>query len=1010
MLYLAGSGNEVAQAFGGRLFADFNDLIVIGTALTLGAAAWLLFAQVLPTWTLLARSLPRESLHHGVINLYWQALITLSGIFFRGFQTRSLHKAARLRIEIELLNPIPERPRRLKYQDEEEYAEAREQWKKDKKDWQNDKKKLLHALVYEEEADRSIDVDTCSPLIDNDGIDRYFNALVSQRQFANEPNFLAKVTIRSGFVAPLHLLGGVLARYEEDWQPIVEEYGRSVIRSGDTLRYSQARRVQAFIFDCWLLWGPSIPICTCPEWHGDVALQYGFGDENNSLVLRVNSPEILRTLGGPNNAHAGVEKPMQLDGFALQTRVSGKLKWGPTLGDTGFCPAQRAIWHDKRLVLDITGEVHGIRRSGGTEEQVFALYYSAYLWIIFVMCEVKDGKPGEPLNPRHQWRDLIPFFIHGNIADAESFDFNASQLARIALNGALELLRADEDLALRFGCGIDETACGYEELYFISAKTIRQRMLDFLAKDRAEDKSVLARLDLEFEQTRPFKDGDYSACALPGIVTDYYNEGKDMPTLHELRFTRKSDMDLLQRFYHECFIPEFPNSDERETLEQIKEYLHRKETGWYGKNNYHVVVMLDGDIPIGGSISDYLVEPNAGVIEYLIVSPDHRGTGLGGQLIEHAERLLHEDSQRSRGRRLDWILSEMDDPYVTPGPTNRFDPFVRPRIWHKWGYKLLNFPYVQPALSASTKPVSNLLLSAKPCSGRFIDSVPAADLRTLIREYLRWAMRIDLPDGNKEFDEMSQFLERRGSIRLVSLSDYLGWEKAPQLLYINEVVNEKDSKLGDAITVYDQVFQDRDTAIGSAEFRKAFEPDGLYYRPNYRYHLWTLSRDADGKCEGMASFLTMPSAGFGGYVGFFEPLRGSGKLSHLGARMEERMVRDGSQARGWYIECDDEEERDIFLKLGFRELDVNYLQPALPGRNIEAPDRFLHLLYKPFGRVYADVEQPQIKTSEFLQAVREIYESIYDIPNPNECTAFNTLEESVKGDEFVPFKPTLSIA
>jgi hypothetical protein len=178
MLYLAGSGNEVAQAFGGRLFADFNDLIVIGTALTLGAAAWLLFAQVLPTWTLLARSLPRESLHHGVINLYWQALITLSGILFRGFQTRSLHKAARLRIEIELLNPIPERPRRLKYQDEEEYAEAREQWKKDKKDWQNDKKKLLHALVYEEEADRSIDVDTCSPLIDNDGIDRYFNALV----------------------------------------------------------------------------------------------------------------------------------------------------------------------------------------------------------------------------------------------------------------------------------------------------------------------------------------------------------------------------------------------------------------------------------------------------------------------------------------------------------------------------------------------------------------------------------------------------------------------------------------------------------------------------------------------------------------------------------------------------------------------------------------------------------------------------------------------------------------
>ena len=104
-----------------------------------------------------------------------------------------------------------------------------------------------------------------------------------------------------------------------------------------------------------------------------------------------------------------------------------------------------------------------------------------------------------------------------------------------------------------------------------------------------------------------------------------------MPTLHELRFTRKSDIELLEHFYHECFVPEFPNPNERETLEDIKEYLHRKETGWYGKNNYHVVVMLDGDMPIGGSISDYLVEPNAGVIEYLVVSPDHRGTGLGGR-------------------------------------------------------------------------------------------------------------------------------------------------------------------------------------------------------------------------------------------------------------------------------------------------------------------------------------------------------------------------------------------
>ncbi|MDT5198830.1 MAG: hypothetical protein QOH34_352, partial [Mycobacterium sp.] len=118
---------------------------------------------------------------------------------------------------------------------------------------------------------------------------------------------------------------------------------------------------------------------------------------------------------------------------------------------------------------------------------------------------------------------------------------------------------------------------------------------------------------------------------------------------------------------------------------------------------------------------------------------------------------------------------------------------------------------------------------------------------------------------------------------------------------------------------------------------------------------------------------------------------------------------DGTRARGWYIECGGEEERNIFLRLGFQELEVHYQQPSLPGRNIEAPDRPLHLLYKPFGRVYPKMGQPKIESSQFLQAMQEIFESIYDIPNPKECKAYRALEASIKADEFVSFKPTLPI-
>lgn len=991
---LTGIGQDDANAL--------NNLVTIGSLLSGIAIVLFIGLRLLPAWTLLARSLPQEGLRRGSVHRYWQALLTLSEILRRGVQTRSFHKAARLRIEIELLNPPPARPRLLDHSSRAEFRAAEEEWSKERTAWSQHTKSLLHALVEEREAARSIDVDTCAPLIDNDGIDRYFNALASQSRHANQqPMFLSKVTIRSGFVAPMHLLTGVLARYEEDWQPIVEGYGRSVIRPGDPFRYSQARKIQAFIFDCWMLWGPSIPVCTCPEWHGEVALQYGFGDEDNSLSLRCGSPEILRLFEDRNNP--------QLDGLAWQTRVSGTLKWGPALGDNGFCPAQRAIWHDKRLVLDITDQPNGIRRAGGTEEQVFALYYSAYLWIAFVMC---DADTGEPLNPDDQWRDLIPFFMHGNIADGETYDFHTTQLARGAVEGALQLLRAEPDLVLRFVCAIDETACGYDMLYSIPAEmTIRNKMIKFVDQADHQDQQALRRLNLDFDPARPFKEGDYSACALPGIVSDYYNEDREaVPTFHELRITRKADIALLKRFYDDCFVPEFPNRNERESFENITEYLRRKEAGWFEKNNYHVVVVLDGDVPIGGSVSDYLVEPNAGVIEYLVVQPQYRGCGLGSRLLEHTERLLHQDADYSRGRPLDWVVGELDDPYLTPGPSNRFDPFTRARIWHNWGYRMLDFPYLQPPLSRDKSAVHTLVLMAKTCSSRFSDAVPSSDVRTFVREYLRWAMRVDVADDNEEFTQMSEFLQLRPSVRLVRFSDYLGWEKDAHIV-VSEVLGETDPELDQAIAVYDEVFKDRDTAIDSCEFRKAFQTDGLHYRLGYRYHLWTVRGAAGAKCEGMASFLAMPSAGFAGYVGFTERLRGRGKLRWLAARMEERLVRDGTGARGWYLECAGDTELNIFERLGFRELDVDYTQPSLPGRDIDPPGCPLHLLYKPFGRVYRDVDKaPTIEKSAFLQAIREIYQSVYQIPKPDEDKTFLKLADSLQGSTAVKTRPLLPAA
>jgi hypothetical protein len=61
----------------------------------------------------------------------------------------------------------------------------------------------------------------------------------------------------------------------------------------------------------------------------------------------------------------------------------------------------------------------------------------------------------------------------------------------------------------------------------------------------------------------------------------------------------------------------------------------------------------------------------------------------------------------------------------------------------------------------------------------------------------------------------------------------------------------------------------------------------------------------------------------------------------------------------------------------FWELDVKYRRPCLAGEG-DQPD--IPLMYIPFGRVY---EKPSIPRDAFLDAVREIYASVYDIAKPD---------------------------
>ena len=118
---------------------------------------------------------------------------------------------------------------------------------------------------------------------------------------------------------------------------------------------------------------------------------------------------------------------------------------------------------------------------------------------------------------------------------------------------------------------------------------------------------------------------------------------------------------------------------------------------------------------------------------------------------------MQADAQRSR-RTLNYVFAEMNDPACTDAASDNLDPRLHVSIWSRWGYRWLDFPYVQPALSPEQKPVTTLLLLARPMPGVPTDVVPRTTVRAFLADYLIKAMRINRPEEDPSFRAMAHFL------------------------------------------------------------------------------------------------------------------------------------------------------------------------------------------------------------------------------------------------------------
>lgn len=230
-----------------------------------------------------------------------------------------------------------------------------------------------------------------------------------------------------------------------------------------------------------------------------------------------------------------------------------------------------------------------------------------------------------------------------------------------------------------------------------------------------------------------------------------------------------ADGEVLRAFYESLYVAEFPDPDERESLANMLAYL--AADGSFG-NAYLATVAFDGERIIGGSIADYFVRSSCGAIEFLVVDEAHRGRGLGSRLSLHTEARMSA-AANARAKSLQMVLAEMNDPFRRSDVPDNLDPARRLGFWDRLGYRRAAFPYVQPALSEEQGPVLNLLLGAKPIDPSLTLAVPAALIEAFLRDYLIYAMRIDVPERSPEFVEMARYLAGHPSIPLESLAAYV---------------------------------------------------------------------------------------------------------------------------------------------------------------------------------------------------------------------------------------------